>query len=327
MTLPNKRGLSSSTEFRHLRRALTRAMMGQERVVDRLLIGMLVNGAILLEGPAGIGKRHIARRVATVVGAPCVAIRLTPDLSTTDLREALRETSPRSGDTVLLASDIDFAPPRVQSLLFEIADAAQRGAGVAALGLPPGTQLVATRDATSDAPHPLSNASLDRFLMRVRVTWPFEDFERNILRVARRADGPGPDTATHEARASRAGILAEARAAISAVRVGSEAERSIVDLVGATRDPARRSRSLASVILTGAGLGGTIGLDRAARALAWLSGRASVTQSDIAAVVPDVLMHRLTLSESARSEGLSDEDIVALLLDTLGPARPGASSP
>jgi len=315
--------------FAAIAAALDARVIGQCALTQRLLIALLCDGHVLVEGVPGLAKTTAVKTLAELLEADFHRIQFTPDLLPADLTgtEVFRaETGTfefRPGPvfrSLVLADEINRAPAKVQSALLEAMEERQVSVGRASFPLPELFMVMATQNPIEqDGTYPLPEAQLDRFLLHVQVGYPAPEAEHAILHLARdealrAASGGGAGRrAPAPAIASAAQVFAARREAL-ALHMAGELERYIVELVLATREPGAYDAELAPLVRLGASPRATIGLDRAARAHAWLAGRAYVSPEDIQAIAPDVLRHRLLLSYQARADGIGADDIVARLL-------------
>ncbi len=315
--------------FAAIASALDARVVGQRALTERLLIALLCDGHVLVEGVPGLAKTRAVKTLAELLEADFHRIQFTPDLLPADLTgtEVYRaETGTfefRPGPvfrSLVLADEINRAPAKVQSALLEAMEERQVSVGRASFPLPELFMVMATQNPIEqDGTYPLPEAQLDRFLLHVQVGYPAPEAEHEILRLARDEalhassdTGPGQRAPT-AAIASSAQVFAARREAL-ALHMAPALEQYIVELVLATRNAGAYDPELAPLLRLGASPRATIGLDRAARAHAWLAGRGYVSPEDIQAIAPDVLRHRLILSYQARADGVGADEIVARLL-------------
>ncbi|GAB2501238.1 AAA family ATPase [Lysobacter humi (ex Lee et al. 2017)] len=303
--------------FADLRGALAGEIVGQALLVERLLVALLADGHLLVEGAPGLAKTSAIRALAARLQADFARVQFTPDLLPADLT-GTEVWRPQDGrfefqpgpifHHLLLADEINRAPAKVQSALLEAMGERQVTVGRATYPLPPLFLVMATQNPIEqEGTFPLPEAQLDRFLMHVQIGYPEAAAETEILRLAReRAQRQldGIDTTAAEAPA-RIGIddVMAARRAVLAVHVAPAVERYLVELVLASRDAGRYDATLARRIAWGASPRGSIALERCARAHAWLAGRDFVTPDDVRSIAPDVLRHRVLPSFEATAEG------------------------
>jgi len=312
-----------------LRKEIAKAIVGHEEVVTQAIVTILAGGHALLEGVPRLGKTLLVRTISQSLNLKFSRIQFTPDLLPADLTgtEVFRaETGTfefRPGPvfrSLVLADEINRAPAKVQSALLEAMQERQVSVGRASFPLPALFMVMATQNPIEqDGTYPLPEAQLDRFLLHVQVGYPAPAAEHAILQLAREealraASGAGAAArAPAPAIASAAQVFA-ARREVLALRMAGPLAQYIVELVLATREPAAYDPALAPLLRLGASPRATIGLDRAARAHAWLAGRDYVSPEDIQAIAPDVLRHRLLLSYQARADGVGADEVVARLL-------------
>nr|WP_181168213.1 MoxR family ATPase [Luteimonas lumbrici] len=311
--------------FRALRDSLAAEIVGQQALVERLLVALLADGHLLVEGAPGLAKTSAIRALAARLDADFARVQFTPDLLPADLTgtEVWRPGDGRFEfqpgpifHPLLLADEINRAPAKVQSALLEAMGERQVTVGRHTYPLPELFLVMATQNPIEqEGTFPLPEAQLDRFLMHVRIGYPAADTETEILRIARdRARAQATATTAPVARMPLADVFA-ARAAVLDLHLAPQLERYLVELVLASRDAARYDEGLARRIAWGASPRGSIALERCARARAWLSGRDFVTPDDVRAVAPDVLRHRVLPSYEAIAEGWDGGRLVAELLE------------
>ncbi len=302
----------------------SREIIGQAGLVERLLVALLADGHLLVEGAPGLAKTTAVRALAARLEADFARVQFTPDLLPADLT-GTEVWRPQDGrfefqpgpifHSILLADEINRAPAKVQSALLEAMGERQVTVGRQTYALPALFLVMATQNPIEqEGTFPLPEAQLDRFLMHVRIGYPQADAETAILHLARaRARDAMEGTAATPARIALAEVMA-ARAAVLDVHVAPALERYIVELVLASREPARYDAALARRIAWGASPRGSIALERCARARAWLDGRDFATPEDVRAIATDVLRHRVLPSYEATAEGWDGERLVAELL-------------
>src|SRR4249919_780382 len=312
--------------FAALRESLSAEIVGQSALIERLLIALLADGHLLVEGAPGLAKTTAIRALAARLEAPFARVQFTPDLLPADLT-GTEVWRPQDGrfeflpgpifHPVLLADEINRAPAKVQSALLEAMGERQVTVGRHTYPLPPLFLVMATQNPIEqEGTFPLPEAQLDRCLMYVRIGYPEAAAETEILRLARERARNDIQATSRVAptRLPLADVFA-ARAAVLDLHVAPQLERYLIELVLASRDAARYDAELARRIAWGASPRGSIALERCARARAWLAGRDFVTPEDIRAIAPDVLRHRVLPSYEATAEGWDGEKLVAALLD------------
>ena len=316
-------------DFAAVRAEIARVIVGQDALVTRLLIALLCDGHCLIEGVPGLAKSLTVETLARAFGAAHARIQFTPDLLPADLtggeiyNAAEARFEVRRGPIfthVLLADEINRAPAKVQSALLEAMQERQVSIGGRAFSVPDPFLVLATQNPIEqEGTYPLPEAQLDRFLLKVISDYPGEQEERRILDLgldvdpdADPAGGPGPVRA--QPVASLDSLLAARRAA-AAVRMEPPLRDYVVRVARASRAPERSDPELAGYVEFGASPRATQALARAARASAFLDGRAYAGPEDVKSLAPDVLRHRLALSYEAEAEGVTAEQVVARLLD------------
>ncbi|MGD2083021.1 MAG: MoxR family ATPase [Chromatiales bacterium] len=309
-------------EFASLRGHVERQILGQSELVERLLMALLADGHLLVEGAPGLAKTKAVKALASGLEGDFHRIQFTPDLLPADLTgtEIYR---PQDGSfrfdkgpvfhNLLLADEVNRAPAKVQSALLEAMGERQVTVGRETYRLPELFLVMATQNPIEqEGTYPLPEAQLDRFLMHVRVDYPDLSTERAVLRLnreeARDAEGLQP-----RHRVSQRSVLA-ARQAVLDLYMSPDVEDYLVHLVLATRDPGPYGEELAGWLRFGASPRATLALDRCGRSRAWLAGREYVSPEDVQAVAPDVLRHRVLLSYEAEAEGRTSQEFVEELL-------------
>ena len=315
-------GPALAAEFAALRDRVGQAILGQANLIERLLIALLADGHLLVEGAPGLAKTTAVKQLAMGLEGDFHRIQFTPDLLPADLTgtEIYR---PNDGTfrfdrgpifhNLLLADEVNRAPAKVQSALLEAMGERQVTVGRETYPLPRLFLVMATQNPIEqEGTYPLPEAQLDRFLMHVRVDYPDAVTERAILHLNRDealregAEAPG-------VRLSQASIFA-ARRAIFGLYMAPEVEDYLVHLVMATRRPQDYAAELGDWLRFGASPRATLALDRCSRARAWLQGRDYVSPEDLQNVAPDVLRHRVLLSYEAEAEGKRPDDFINALL-------------
>ena len=307
--------------------ALNQAVLGQATVVERLLIALLANGNVLMEGLPGTAKTRSIKTLSSLIDSQFRRIQFTPDLLPSDVTgseiyreqtaEFTFEPGPLFGNLVL-ADEINRAPAKVQAALLEAMEERQVTVAGKTHKLPQLFLVLATQNPIEqEGTYPLPEAQMDRFLVYVRVPYPPAENELAILRMVRseRASGAPPRIE----RVAQETIFA-ARREVDAVHVAEPVKRYLVDLVIASREPQRYGGDLAKWIRLGASPRATIALDAAARARAWLRGNDFVSPEDVQAVAPACLAHRIHLSYEAEADGRSREDVVDAILERVAVA-------
>jgi MoxR-like ATPase len=306
-----------------LRDAIKAAIVGQEDVIESLLLALLSDGHALLEGLPGLGKTRAVKSVASALGTPLSRVQFTPDLLPSDVMGSVVyhsengtskfrfEQGPIFGHVVLI-DEINRAPAKVQSALLEAMEERQVTAGGETHALPDPFFVLATQNPIEqEGTYPLPEAQLDRFLLHIEVGYPSKEAELGILRLVR-----GEEQAKSQPAGASVELLKAARAEIVArIKIAENVERYIVDLVSATRAPKALDDQLAQWIEVGVSPRASLALDKVSRARAYLAGRDYVTADDVRAAAPAVLRHRLILAYEAKAKGVSANQVVARLLD------------
>ncbi len=310
-----------------LQRLMSESIIGQETVVERLLIALLADGHVLMEGLPGTAKTRSIKTLSKHIESDFSRVQFTPDLLPSDVTgsEIYREQNgtfefqpgPIFGN-LILADEINRAPAKVQAALLEAMEERQITVAGKTHALPSLFLVLATQNPIEqEGTYPLPEAQMDRFLIYVKVPYPPADNELAILRLVRSektaSDKSSPDLIPQES-------IFAARQQVNAIHVAESAEQYIVDLVVATREPERYGGELARLLHVGASPRATIALDAASRARAWLHGNDFVSPEDIQAVAPACLAHRLHLSYEAEAEGKTREDVVDAILEQVAVA-------
>ena len=304
-----------------LQKNVSQSIIGQENVVEHLLIALLADGHVLMEGLPGVAKTRSIKTLGNLIESRFSRVQFTPDLLPSDVTgsEIYREQNasfdfqpgPIFGNLVL-ADEINRAPAKVQAALLEAMEERQITVAGTTHPLPDLFLVLATQNPIEqEGTYPLPEAQMDRFLLYVNVPYPPAENEAAILRLVR---GEKSGTAPEPPPRISQDIIFAARKEVAAIHVADSAERFMVDLVIATRDPGRHGGDLAKWIRLGASPRGTIALDAAARAHAWLNGRDFVSPENIRAIAPACLAHRIHLSYEAEAAGKTRTDVIEDLL-------------
>ena len=307
-----------------LRTFIASLIIGQDTLVERLLIALLADGHLLVEGAPGLAKTRAVKVLSEGLEADFHRVQFTPDLLPADLtgtdiyRPQAGDFSFRKGPlfhNLVLADEVNRAPAKVQSALLEAMGERQITVGSQTYPLPELFLVMATQNPIEqEGTYPLPEAQLDRFLMHVRIDYPGETDELAILKLARaEARSTEPLKRTGHARMSQQSVFA-ARRQVLDIYMSEPLERYLLNIVLASRDPGPYDPELADWLEYGASPRATIALDRCARAHAWLAGRDYVGPEDVQGVVADVLRHRIILSYEAEAEGVTKDRFVAELV-------------
>ena len=318
--------MSAYETFNRVRLQLRESIIGQEKLVDRLLIALLADGHLLVEGAPGLAKTRAVKDLASHVEGSYQRIQFTPDLLPADVT-GTEIYMPASGEfrfqpgplfgQIILADEINRAPAKVQSALLEAMAERQISVGQNTYPLSPLFLVMATQNPIEqEGTYSLPEAQLDRFLMHVVVDYPSAEKEIEILRLVRAEQSQAlkSETPVEVSAQLQMDTIAQARNAVSDVYLSEPVEAYLVRLINHTRTSPGGGDVLGGWLAYGASPRGTIALDICARAHAWLQGRDYVTPADIQSIAHDVLRHRLLLSYEAEAEGVNSDVVVDKLL-------------
>ncbi len=316
-----------------LKTQLSRSIIGQEQMIERLLIGLLANGNLLVEGLPGLAKTRAIKSLAKHLDAGLSRIQFTPDLLPSDITgsdiyytaEGRGEFKFQAGpifNNLILADEINRAPAKVQAALLEAMEERQVTIGGKTHKLPDLFLVMATQNPIEqEGTYPLPEAQMDRFLMHVFVGYSDDKSEGEIMLLVRSeeqpadAKGGGPQRQLIPQE-----VIFAARSQIHGIHVSDAVVNYIVALTAATRYPERYDADLKKWIQIGASPRGTIGLDKCSRAYAWLQGRDFVRPDDVQAIAHDVLRHRLILGYEAQAEGIKPDKVLDRILELVAVA-------
>jgi len=304
-----------------LRTAIADVVVGQRYMIDRLLVGLLANGHVLIEGLPGLAKTTAVNALARAMNCVFRRIQFTPDLLPADLT-GTQIYLPREGEftvkkgpifgNIILADEINRAPAKVQSALLEAMQERQVTIGEQTFPLPEPFMVLATQNPIEqEGTYPLPEAQLDRFMLKLRITYPNKKEEREIMDRVNLLHAPEIRPVVQPAE------IIEARELVNRIYVDDKAKNYIVDIVCATRDPEAYDLPLKSLIEYGASPRATIYLQQAARAMAFLQGEGNVFPNDIKQVAPDVLRHRVKPTYEAEAENITSEEIIRRILESV----------
>jgi MoxR-like ATPase len=314
--------LENSVWVQPLQQEMARVIVGQKHLLDRLLIALLTNGHVLLEGVPGLAKTLALKTLASCVAVRFKRLQFTPDMLPADIVGTMIY-NPQDGvfrtkhgpifSNLILADEINRAPAKVQSALLEAMQERQVTIGDETYPLPNPFLVLATQNPLEqEGTYPLPEAQIDRFMMKVIVSYPNRAEERAILDAMATTEAmvqPRPVVSAQQ--------IVNARHVVNTLYVDDKVRDYIVDLVLATRPPIAASLNLNGYIQNGASPRATINLTLAARAMAFLNGRHYVVPQDVKTIALDVLRHRVTVTYEAEAENISPEDVVQKILDTL----------
>ena len=310
----------NSAFIEDIRKELDKVIIGQEYMIDRLLVGLLTNGHVLLEGVPGLAKTLTVSSLATVISTAFQRIQFTPDLLPADLIGTLIYNQ-KEGDffvkkgpifaNIILADEINRSPAKVQSALLEAMQEKQVTIGETTFKLDEPFLVLATQNPVEqEGTYPLPEAQVDRFMLKLKIDYPTEHEE---LEIMRRMAKTGAKTELSQVVSPE--TILEARKVINEIYMDEKVEKYIVDLVFATRKPKNFGLDdLVDLISFGASPRATINLNLAARAQAFMEHRAYVTPEDVRTIAMDVLRHRIIPTFEAEAEDISPEDIVEKIM-------------
>ncbi len=310
-----------SVVLRQIMAEVEKIIVGQRGLLDRMLIGLLCDGHLLLEGLPGLAKTTAVKTLATAVKTSFQRIQFTPDLLPADIL-GTQIYRPDNGsfeikkgpifNNIILADEINRAPAKVQSALLEAMQERQVTIGEQTFVLDNPFLVLATQNPIEqEGTYPLPEAQIDRFMLKITVDYPTSEEEKEIM-----------NRVYAEAANDVAGVVGisdidSARAAMRSIHMEEKIMDYIVQLSGATRNPDNHGLDIGSMISYGASPRASIWLGLAARAHAFLDGRGYVTPQDVKSMAPDVLRHRIILSYEAEAEGKTTDDLIAVLLERI----------
>ena len=303
---------------------INQSIIGQDDVVRNMLIVLLADGNLLMEGLPGLAKTRAIKSLAKELSGQLSRIQFTPDLLPSDITGS-EIYQPESEEkfyfqegpvfsNLILADEINRAPAKVQSALLEAMEERQVSVAGKTYKMDPFFMVMATQNPVEqEGTYPLPEAQLDRFLMKILIDYPNIEAEKQIIRLVRE-ESKGSSNKNEPYSSS---LILEAREMIKDIQVSEAAEQYIVDLISATRYPDQFSEDLARWIDYGASPRGSIALDKCSRVNAWLNSRDHVTSDDVRSVVKQVLRHRLILSYEANAEGISPDQVILDVLKSV----------
>lgn len=313
--------MSAHEAILDLQARVNRSIIGQERVVERLIIALLANGNVLIEGLPGLAKTRAIKSLAHNLEAEFSRIQFTPDLLPSDVTggEIYRSDGQGGGTfefrqgpvfgNLILADEINRAPAKVQSALLEAMEERQVTVAGKRYRLPDLFMVLATENPIEqEGTYPLPEAQMDRFLIHVRIDYPSDADEVKVLRLVRNENAGGASTDEKPKIPQQA--IFDARREIDSITSTEAIETYMVGLIAATRRPAEYGDKLKQWIAIGASPRGSLALDRASRVQAWLQGRDYVVPEDVQTVTHDCLRHRVSLSYEATADGIKPDDVI-----------------
>ena len=319
----NEKVVKDSKFVPKLKESISQIIVGQNELIDKILIGMLANGHILLEGVPGLAKTLTVNTLAKSINTSFQRIQFTPDMLPADLIGTLIFNQKTSGfetrkgpifSNIVLADEINRAPSKVQSALLEAMQERQVTIGEDTYVLDSPFLVLATQNPIEqEGTYPLPEAQVDRFMMKLKVDYPKKDEERQILRLSATTDKIKQKKSTITATS-----ILRAQKSINEIYVDEKVEDYVLNLVFATRDPKRyKLDDMVQLIQHGASPRASINLILASKARAFIEGRGYVTPEDVRYIGKDILRHRVIPSYEAEAEELTSEDIIQRLFDSI----------
>lgn len=312
-----------STKFQALKTHINQHIIGQGHLTERLLLALLSDGHLLVEGPPGLAKTKAIKVLSEMLEGSFHRIQFTPDLLPSDItgtdiyRPETGEFVFQSGPifhNLILADEINRAPAKVQAALLEAMGEGQVSIGKRSLPMEKLFMVMATQNPLEqEGTYPLPEAQLDRFMMHVNVDYPDAKSEHKILELVENEARQASQTLSFTPMSQH--DLFTAREAVLDLHMAESIKTYIVELVMATREPKRYSESLEACIRVGVSPRATIALSRCARSHAWLSGKNFVSPDDVQAVIHDVFRHRLILDFEAEAQGITPDEIIDQILN------------
>jgi len=320
--------MSTRDSILELKSLVGQSIIGQEAVVDRLLLTLLCNGNLLLEGLPGLAKTRAIKSLAQNLESEFSRIQFTPDLLPSDVTgtEVYYDEGGKGSfkfqpgpifGNLILADEINRAPAKVQAALLEAMEERQITVAGTTHKLPPLFMVLATQNPIEqEGTYPLPEAQMDRFIMKVLIKYPDEASEAKVVRLVRGEEMPGENSGKQGGGTDPIAQQAifDARREIHEIHVSENIEKYIIDLISATRFPDRYGEPLSKWLQVGASPRGAISLDKVSRAYAWMAGRDHVVPDDVRTIIQDVLRHRLIFTYEANAEGITPDQVIAELV-------------
>lgn len=332
--------MSVRKEINELQKSVALEIVGQEEIVERLVIGLLANGNLLVESLPGLAKTRAIKALSKNVEGDFSRIQFTPDLTSSDItgQEILDRSEGGNGATrfvpgpifnnIILADEVNRAPPKTQNALLEAMEERQVTVGGKPHKVPDLFMVMATMNpAGQQGTFPMPEAQMDRFLMHVTVDYPDEEAEAQIIRLIREEvsqENKGEDIHAAKRKVTAQKTIFEARAEIDKIIVPEYVEKYMVDLVFATRYPQRYTYELKSFIAFGVSPRASLALDRVCRTHAWMNGQSQVELENVEAMLASVFRHRLIRGERAIDHKITTDDICEELIELV--PRPGTDA-
>ena len=317
--------MTAREAIEYLQQKMNEETIGQEHIVDRLIMGLLADGNMLIEGLPGLAKTRVVRSMSEFIESKFSRIQFTPDLRPSDVMGEER-VYVENGESVrrfhkgaifgniILADEINRAPAKVQSAMLEAMEEKQVTISGATYKLPELFVVMATQNPIEqEGTYPLSEAQKDRFLMHIKIDYVDMESEFQMVKMVK-------EEKRHEkAKAKKVPqeLIFAARDEVAEVKISDEIGRYMIDLVYATRYPMRYRRQLAVMIALGVSPRGSLALSKCAQTHAWMKGKSEVDVKDVHAVIQDVFHHRLTLTEHALTNNRTNEDIIQIILENV----------
>lgn len=309
-----------------LKKRMSASIIGQEEILERLIIGVLTNGNLLVEGLPGLAKTRAVKSLAKYLAADFSRIQFTPDLLPSDVTgteiyysgdgksEFRFEPGPLFAN-IVLGDEINRAPAKVQAALLEAMEERQVTVAKKTHKLPDLFMVMATQNPIEqEGTYPLPEAQMDRFIMHVFIDYPSDEDEKEIYRLVRAEESESEKDKESKGRKAKEelsqDVVFKARKEIHNIHISENIEKYIVDLIFATRYPEKYSEDLKKWIQIGASPRGGIALDKCSRAHAWLNGNDFVSPDNIRAIVHNVLRHRINLSYQANASGITTDQVI-----------------
>ena len=334
--------MSVREDIRNLKERVSAQIIGQQEIVDRLILGLLANGNLLVEGLPGLAKTRAVKALADNIESDFNRIQFTPDLSARDITGYEEHYPGKDGETqdfkfipgpifanIVLADEINRAPSKVQNTLLEAMEERQVTVSAVSHKMPDLFMVMATQNpANQEGTYPLPEAQMDRFLMHFTIDYPDEESEARVIRLVRDEQTSTDKNVESGDKKSKTGqsrkdettktsqeTIFKARQEINDVKVPEDVEKYMVDLVFATRYPERYSYELKSFIDYGASPRASLALDKCARADAWFRGRDAVNAENVRNIVYAVLRHRISPGERAEKHNVSTDELIEDILE------------
>ncbi|MCM5664115.1 AAA family ATPase [Galbibacter mesophilus] len=314
--------MTTQESIQELKNRMSASIIGQDTLVERLILVLLANGNMLLEGLPGLAKTRAIKTLAKELNCDLSRIQFTPDLLPSDitgteiyqpeLKEKFVFQEGPIFSNLILADEINRAPAKVQSALLEAMEERQVSVAGKTYKMDPLFMVMATQNPVEqEGTYPLPEAQMDRFLMHVTIDYPDDASELKIIKLNREEQ---KKVAAEKHELLEPQVIFDARKEIAAIKISEAMEKYIVDIISATRYPSKYSEELDKWLDYGASPRGSIAIDRSSRVHAWMEGRQAVTPDDIRAVVHDCLRHRLILSYEANADGVSANKVIDEIL-------------